>query len=311
MRGDSARFTLLALALLALWAAACWCCGQPYSLAGGAAANARRIISLAPSITETLYALGLGEHIVGVTRFCLPPPGAAPALIGGFSEAWYEPIALLRPTLAVLPTDKARIRDDLTRLGLPLVSVETRSLAGLLRGIHALGEATHARHAAHLLERDITARLARARRHAAAHAHGAPPRVLICVMQEGEGHGGLHHVTAIGREDFYNALLRIAGGVNAYAGGLPYPRLSPEALLRLDPDVIIHLTHDATTAAASAAAWASLKGLRAVRTGAVHILADRTCTIPGPGATRMVDVFSRLLFPAGRCLTAGVAGRLP
>ncbi len=102
-----------------------------------------RIVSLAPSVTESLYALGLGPKVAGVTRFCrYPPEAAAKPHVGGFGDVNLEAVLRLRPDLAVLPVDKTTIKALLEQLGIPVLLLDTRSLPGLLRAIADLGAAT-------------------------------------------------------------------------------------------------------------------------------------------------------------------------
>ena len=256
---------------------------------------ALRIVSLAPSITETLFALRLGEQVVGVTSYCAYPPEARhKAQVAGFSEAYYEAIARQRPTLVIVPRDKERIQRDLIRLGFHILPVETRTLDGFLQSIDEIGRATGSEQAAAQLGHRVRDSFAQARTRA---GQGPLPRVLLCVMQEESRQGRISHVTAIGKDGFYDAILRAASGENAYTGEVPYPRLSGEALAQLNPDVIIDIAPHEADVPALAQAWQNFTGLKAVRDKRVHILTDTAYTVPGPRAAHTVGVLADLLHP--------------
>jgi iron complex transport system substrate-binding protein len=94
-------------------------------------ADPQRIVSLAPGITETLYALGLGPSVVGVTRYCAWPPEASTLpKVAGFGDINYEAVLRTRPDLVVLPEDRVRDRLALERLGLPVLMLDTLSVSG-------------------------------------------------------------------------------------------------------------------------------------------------------------------------------------
>ena len=81
------------------------------------AASPQRIVSTAPSITELLYALGLGDRVVGVTRFCRYPPEARwKPKIGDYTSPNLEAIAALRPDLVIVQTNPVHLADRLGRL---------------------------------------------------------------------------------------------------------------------------------------------------------------------------------------------------
>src|SRR3954470_481013 len=105
---------------------------------GGAA----RVVSLAPSITEVLFELGLGDRVVGVTRYCVFPPEArAKPQIGGYYDPNYEAISAARPDLAVVLPEHAEIRKELEHLGLKVLTVDHTSVQGILASIQLIGDA--------------------------------------------------------------------------------------------------------------------------------------------------------------------------
>lgn len=255
-----------------------------------------RIISLAPSISETLYALGLGDRVVGVTRFCVYPPEVKEKpKVAGFSDVNYEAVLRLRPDLVVLPDDKSAVRKDLEHLGLSVMTLDSRTLNGFMQDVLRLGESTGRQEEAGALLADLRHSIIEAK----ARAEGKrAPRVLFAVMHSYEGLGKLTEIHAIGKDGFYNELIAAAGGENAYTGDLDFPRLSREAIIFLNPDVIIDvIPTKETDLDAVRRDWQSLGTVRAVKSGRLHLFTDEGDTVPGPRSHKTVERLSRAFYP--------------
>lgn len=259
-------------------------------------AEPRRIVSLAPSITETLYALGMGDSVVGVTRFCAYPPEVKDKpRVAGFSDINYEAILRLRPDLVVLPSDKVPQRIDLERMGLPVLTLDTRTLGGYMEDVSLLGAQTGKREEARRILSDLRGSLAEARTRAAGET---PPSVLFAVMHSYEGLGQITEIYAVGRDGFYDELIESAGGVNVCASNMDFPRLSREAIIFLDPEVIIDvIPTKETDLDAVRRDWRSLDSVKAVRNGRLHLLTDEGDTVPGPRSHLTVEKLSRAFYP--------------
>jgi iron complex transport system substrate-binding protein len=255
----------------------------------------QRIVSLSPGITETLYALGLGPCVAGVTRYCAWPPEAAQLpKVGGFGEINYEAVLRVRPDLVLLPEDRLRDRQALERLGLPVLMLDTLSLSGLLRSITLLGRYAGREAEAEKLKAGLETRLAAAR---SAAGDRARPRALFAVMRTDFGAGAITEIHTVGRDGFYSELIEAAGGQNAYAGALPFPRLSREALLALDPEVIVEIIPPGADAEAARRDWDKLAPIRAVKNGRIFVLADQAHTVPGPRFADTLALLSRAFHP--------------
>ncbi len=259
----------------------------------------QRIVSLAPSLTETLFALGLGERVVGVTRYCAHPPEVRRLpQVGGYLDPSYEAIVALRPDLVVLiPSSEASGR-RLAALGLPVLEVDQHDVAAVLASVSVLAEACGvAEHGAALRE-DMERRLAAV---AAAVAGRPRPRAVVVVGHE-IGAGAVRSVWAAGPATFYHGVLEIAGGVNAVEGGVvQYPELSREGLAALDPDAVIDVVagveERGLDLGAIRAGWRALAELRAVREGRVRVLEGEMMVVPGPRLPEMVAAVARALHP--------------
>jgi iron complex transport system substrate-binding protein len=257
-----------------------------------------RIVSLAPSITEILFALGLGDRVVGVTRYCdYPPEALSREQVGGYYDPNYEAIVGLRPDLVVLLPEHAEAREHLARLGVRTLAVDHRSVQGILASITAIGEVGGAEQQAGEIVADIEVRMIQVRRSVEVLPS---PRVLICVGRN-MGSGSLEDVCVAGNDGFYSEMLKLAGGVNAYSGRMAFPMVSTEGILRMNPEVIIDMVPDLEAGGWSERTivdeWDTLSGVDAVRHGRVHVFNDDFVVIPGPRFVRVVEKIARTIHP--------------
>ena len=258
-----------------------------------------RIVSLAPSITETLFALGVGERVVGVSRFCdWPPEVRSVPQVGGLFDPNLEKIVRLEPDVVIGLAGQPDTLWPMRKLGLPLVVVEHRSIDGLLESIRVLGTTCGAEAQAERLLQDIQSRLEAVGRRVS----GRPrPRVLVSV-QRTVGTGRIENIYIAGREGHLGRIVQWAGGDSAVpTSWAAFPTVSSESLLRLDPDVILDLVPGFCTAQIPReqilADWQSLDGLRAVREGRVYVLDEDFVFRPSPRFVLMVEKVARLLHP--------------
>lgn len=257
-----------------------------------------RIISMAPSTTELLFELGLGEEIVGVTRYCIYPPEAqAKELVGGFLDPNYEAILALEPDLVVLLPVHGDVIGKIEELGIETLVVDHRTLDGILDSIDAVGERCGRVEEARLLRNTIETRLEEIE---LAHADVSRPSVLLSSARS-YGSGRIGDVYVAGKNQWYDDVIRFAGGKNAFTDeSIPFPSLSGEALLVLDPDVIVELAPDLrdTSVDAIVAEWGTLPTMRAVRNGRVYVLQGDHVAIPGPRFVQIIEDLAAVLHPA-------------
>lgn len=269
----------------------------------------QRILSFAPSVTETLHAMGLGERIVGVTQFCTWPPEVSRLpRVAGFSDINFEAVVRCRPDLAVLPIDKTANAEALENLGIPVLTLDTRSLQGFLQDLTRLGVVTGRYKEAEVITNSFHSALAAAQQRAKGVQR---PRVLFSIMHSYQGLGYIDEINAIGRDGFYNELIEAAGGDNVYDGQLAFPRLSREAIIFLNPDVIIDVIPTGENLAEIKQDWESLHNVSAIRNGQLYFLTDVADTVPGPRSVQTLEHLSRAFYPQSSHLTASDKGILP
>ena len=245
------------------------------------AAPPRRVVSLAPSLTEIVLLLGRDGSLVGVTRFCDVPAAAALPKIGGVSDPDVERIVALSPDLVLCTTDgnpRDRVR-ALEEMGIPCFAVSPQDLSAVFTAIERLGillgAADRGRAEAGALRR--RARLARSG------FDGAETPAVLFVVSTAP-------IIAAGEGTFMDELVRLAGGRNAAARfSGRYPRLSVEGLVAARPDVIFVAGMSGVERfPPEVTRW---KEIPAFRDGAVITLDGDLVTRPGP---RLVTALERV-----------------
>ena len=270
-RGRAAAAVIVALAL-----SSCSRTASPHAEPSPSNAG-RRIVSLAPSITEIAYSIGCGGELVGDTSFDDYPPAAKKlAHVADLSHVDLEALATLRPSVVLALHDQEKEGGEIAeRLRVPVTYLPNRGLKDLYADIAGVGKACGMTTSADSSIIEIQGRIDAI---AAKAADERPkPRVLFLL--------GLPGFTA-GRGSYLDDLIRQAGGVNV-AGDIdqPYPDLSGESLVAMQPDVIV-VAHDVPFGddVRSREPWRSLN---AVKTGRVEVSPDDdVIERPGP---RIVD----------------------
>lgn len=246
----------------------------------------QRIVSTAPSITETLFALGAGNRVVGVSRFSNYPPEVQKLpRVGGYVSPDIEAIARLTPDLVILQRSSNEAPDRLRALQIPFIEVPHRTLEDIFTEIQLIGKAAGVPDRSAALIAQIKGSLGAIQSKAKTMTS---PRVLVIVDRQ---QGTLNNLIAVGPNNYVNQILEIAGGTNVLAqSGLPqYPRISLETVLRENPDVIIDLSGTQETEAARKASraetlglWDQYRDLAAVKNGYVYAGTADSLVVPGP-----------------------------
>lgn len=244
----------------------------------GARRTPRRIVALTPSITETLFALGLGDRVVGVGDYTYWPPEAKKKPhLGGLFNPNVERVAALHPDLAVLMPSERDLAAKLSPLGVEALIVPIESLADVERSFAAIAGRCGVPEAGARLRAEWRAGLE------VAPIPGPPLKVLLSV---GRDAGRLGDVTVAAPGTFLDEILVRAGGVNAFADApTRYPQVGLEEIVARAPDLIVELRSDPLTPAASEALvreWNQLPEIAAVRAGRVVVIAADYVLVPGP-----------------------------
>lgn len=251
--------------------------------------GARRIASLAPSVTETLFAIGVGAEVVGVSQYCdYPPQARRLPKIGSFLTPNIEAIVALRPTLVIgLPTssDLREIR-ALQAMGIATLMVNDSSVAAIEASVENIGDAVGQPQAARDLVAQIRSRISAIEDRL---ARVQPRRVLMVV-----GHQPL---VAVGPGTYLDGLLTLAHARNIAAfSKQSWPRLSLEFIVAIRPEVILD-GQMGTDPEAPAQFWARYQSIPAVRDQHVFGYPDDPTLHPGPRVPQTLALLARLIHP--------------
>ncbi len=244
-----------------------------------------RIVTLAPDLTETIYALGLEDKLAGDTNYCETPPAAKrKPHIGAPLNPSLEAIVALHPDLVLASTsiNRRETVDALARLGIAVYASNPHTVSGMLESVRRMSELMGASAKGEALVVPLQARLDVLRMRL-----GELPlvHVLFVVWQE--------PLISIGQRTFIADALRWAGAESVVLSDQNWPRISFEEVVRLQPDYIVFTsnhTADAATQLADLRARAGWKGLRAVELGQVAVVSDEVAR-PSPG---MIDAIEQL-----------------
>jgi iron complex transport system substrate-binding protein len=257
------------------------------------AAPPARIVSLVPSVTETIFALGGEARLAGRTDWCDSPPAARDKpSVGGMINPSLEAIATLKPDL-VIATDEGNREEtavQLRRLGIPTYLVHAHRVAEMLDMIARLGALVERPDAVAPLVASIQARIDDVRRRVTGRR---PPRVLYVLWPE--------PLIVPGRASHITELIDLAGGRSITATvGESYVRLSLEAAVARAPDVIILADHSKGGTAAgrqSPEKWQRLTSVPAIRDGRLHSIDLSILHRYGPRVAEGLELLARMLHP--------------
>lgn len=258
------------------------------------AAPARRIVSLSPSSTEILFAIGAGPRVVGRTAYCdWPPQARRVASVGDGMEPNVEAVAARRPDLVVLYASAANraAAQGLAALGIPVAVLKLDLAADVARAARRLGALTGRADAADSLVAALGDSLRAVSARVAARG-GRRPLVYVDVWASPP--------MTVGRGSYLSELLAAAGAVNSFGDlGASAATVSLEAVAARDPDAVLVLAPD-TLHPPDLAARPGWDAVRAVREGRVLVVDASLYGRPGPRMAEAAADLARRIAPLGR-----------
>lgn len=245
-----------------------------------------RLVSLTPSATEVVAALGATSLLVGVDDYSAYPPEVKKLpKVGSFLSPNLEVIVGLKPTLVLLDDVHSQAAGALRDAGVATVECAIHALPDVKLALRAIGAKLDRAADADRVVAEIDGALDRA----AALRPAVRPRVLAVIDREVNGLGNL--ITA-GRGSWVDELIAVVGGDNVLsAAGVRYPKISVEEVLRTKPDVILDLSFTART---SIAPWQTVD-VPAVKAGRVRALDQPFLTAPSPRVSEALETLARAL----------------
>ena len=276
------------LALIFFFLLACTAAKEPV------APVCSRVVSLAPSVTETLFELGLGPRLVGVTRYCTWPPEATKiAQVGGWYDPSLEAILGVRPDTVFHLPEQQDIAEKLRAAGISTVALPAKELDDVAATARLIGTQCGVAKEADAFVARFDAALTQVAEKSAGKER---PKVLVAVGRDRDA-DGIKGLFVAGKGSFHDELITRAGGVNACTVGIPYPRISVEGLLAMNPDIIIEFVSDDESKNATVDDWKTFDSVSAVKNGRVHLVAGDRSFIPGPRAPLLLEELARLIHP--------------
>ncbi len=250
-----------------------------------------RIISLAPNITEVLFALGLEEEIVGVTLNCNYPEKVKEKVrVGSYISLDVERILSLKPDL-IIATGAGNTREMVNRLeglGIPTYVIFPKKFDDVLKSILHIGQIVHREEKARFIIREMEER-----KQKVVERTGLLPRPRV-FLQIGEA-----PLVTVGKGSFADDLIRLAGGKNiAGEERQMYPRFGREEVLRRAPEVIIISTMNPTGDYERVISeWRRWKSLPAVKEGRIHLIHSDLIDRPSPRLIEGLEEMAKFIHP--------------
>ena len=248
-----------------------------------------RIISTAPSITETLFELGYGDRIVGVTDDCLFPEEVAGIdKIGRVLNVNVEKVLSLKPDVVMVIDAGEELKQKMETLGLNVLSFDHSTISGFIDSLPVIASKCG-------MDRDIGNVVNEYKKVLKpVETDGKKQKVMFVVGRDYHS-GSVKDVYLAGSDGFYSEIIKAGGLENVYKGSLTYPKIQIEGIIAMNPDIIVDII---TTKQFSAedekelkSVWKKLKDVKAVKENKVFIVNKNYWSIPGP---RFVKILGEL-----------------
>ncbi len=259
----------------------------------------QRIISMAPSITETLFTLGIGEQVVGVTRYCdYPPEATEKTSIGGYVDPNYEAMVSVKPDLAIMLEEHKEARKFMEERHIDVLVVNNKEIDDIMESIEKIGVTCGVEDRAKKLLSGINSKIRKIKKKTEGLER---PRVLIAVGRDLAAKR-LGNVCIAGKNGFYDEMVHMAGGVNAYTKeNIKYPHVSSEGIIMMDPQIVVEIITDLDEKNISqkeiVKQWKYLSDVSAVKNQRIHLMTQDYAAIPGPRFVNILEDFAEIIHP--------------
>jgi iron complex transport system substrate-binding protein len=250
-----------------------------------------RIVSLAPSITEMLFAIGAGGQVAGVTQFCDFPPDAAKKPKVGYANPNLESLVALQPDLILAPKEflKPDLLASFDRLHIPIFILSGQTIDDIFSQLQTIGRMTDHQAEASALAVEMRRHIADVTQRVQGQAS---VRVLYVLNSQ--------PLITVGPGSYIDQLIGLAGGRNVAAtSATPYPRLSMETVLSEDPEVLLFPVGQAEGISESEQqAWRQWSGMSAIKHARTHQISADLLNRPGPRIGKALAQLAALLHPS-------------
>ena len=252
----------------------------------------QRIVSLAPSNTEILFALGLGDKVIAVTDMCdYPEEAKTKPKLSGF-EPSIEFIVGLNPDLVLAIGEYPELISKLEAVGLAVVALRPRGIGGIIANIELIGRVTGTEKEARVLAANLTQRVEAITSHT--EAISSRPRVFYVVSVDPDP----SCPWTAGPGSFIDELITLAGGQNiAHEVLAPWVQLSVEHILSADPEVIIVANGKHGLSIEDVSRIPGWNSMTAAKRGAIYEVDSDLGTRPGPRIVQGLEQMARIIHP--------------
>ena len=252
----------------------------------------QRIVSTAPSITETLFDLGLGENIVGVTENCLYPEAAkSKPKIGKAFDINVEAVAALKPDTVFVLSAYGELAGKLQSLGIKTVVVEQSTVRGFIDSIDVFGKTCSIEEKTAKFKEKFIPYL----KENAVKNFGK--KVMILVGRDYESRS-VKDAYIVGKDGFLNEIITLSGAENVYQGNMPYPKIQLEGIIALNPDIVIDVITASNLTPEKldfiTKSWSDLD-INAVKNGKVFIKTEDFWSLPGPRFVKIIEEIKSII----------------
>ncbi len=253
----------------------------------------KRIVSLSPSINEIIYGIGDWKNVVGVTIYSdFPPEVTNLPTVGGWINPNLEAIVALKPDLVIMIKDQDKIfGDKIRKLGLKTLFIESTTIKDISDSIIKIGKALGRDKEAGEVSENFESTLDEIRLKT---KNASLKRVLFVV---GRNPGTLEDIYIISRKSYIDQIITIAGGENIIKNDVFSVKISKEAILSLNPEVIIEVNHEKINKEETLKVWNALKEVSAVKNKEVYILTDTVLLHPSQRVAQGARTLAEILHP--------------
>jgi iron complex transport system substrate-binding protein len=249
-----------------------------------------RILSLAPSMTEMVFAIGAGDRLAGVTEFCDFPAEALTKPKIGYANPNLEAMLALQPDLVLAPKEflKPDVILKLEQLKVPVFVMAATTIEDVFAHLQTLGRMLDRSAAATDVSMALRQRLTAVKTRMQS---VTPVRILYVLNSQ--------PLITVGPGSFIDQLIGMAGGINIAAqSGLSYPRLSMEVVLQQDPEILLFPVGTAEgISVGEQQTWKQWSALTAVKQGRLYQISANLLNRPGPRIVEALEVLSGILHP--------------
>ncbi|MDA3886074.1 MAG: helical backbone metal receptor [Candidatus Delongbacteria bacterium] len=253
--------------------------------------HGQRIISLAPSITETLFLLDVEKNIIGVSEYSnFPEEARLIQIVSSISDLNLEFILKLKPDIAFILPSQTKFQEQLLEMGIKCHVTDQRSVDKIITSIQLIGKELKLDFKAKYISDSLTTILNNVRA-----TEKQNKNILISIGRDFSSE--ISSIYSTGKETFLDNIITLLGYNNALDSDVPYPKISAETIIRLDPDIIIDLLPltDPDDINQAENSWKSLSSLSAVRNKKIYLFTSDYTTIPGPRIFKFIQELSDTL----------------